>query len=172
MIVFDQLKRNDPQLRAVAVVVLGGLGVLLAGLWWVQVVSARDYQESLETQSFRTVRIPAVRGSIFDCNHNVLAENRPTYNISLYLEELRAPFDSAYAKALKGLRAEQQREADEKQRSLGRRLTRQERKEFAVDTTKKNFLRAVVRGAVASNVIVQVSQRLQQPLGFDVTNFE
>src|SRR4029079_17528933 len=77
-------------------VVLGGLGMLLAGLWWVQVVSAREYQESLETQSFRTVRIPAVRGSILDCNHKVLAENRPTYNVSLYLEELRKPFDAAY----------------------------------------------------------------------------
>src|ERR1051326_1390622 len=100
MIVFDQLKRNDPQLRAVAVVVLGGLGVLLAGLWWVQVVSARDYQESLETQSFRTVRIPAVRGRILDCNGYTLAENRPAYNISLYLEELRKPFKAAYVQEL------------------------------------------------------------------------
>ena len=40
MLIFDQLKKNDPQLRALAVVVLGGLCVLLAGLWWVQVVSA------------------------------------------------------------------------------------------------------------------------------------
>ena len=42
MLIFDQLKKDDPQLRLVAVMVLGGLGVLLAGLWWVQVVSARD----------------------------------------------------------------------------------------------------------------------------------
>src|SRR5579859_1442573 len=100
MIIFDQLKKNDPQLRAMTLVVLGGLGVLLAGLWWVQVVSARDYQESLETQSFRSVRIPAVRGSILDCNHTVLAENRPRYNVSLYLEELRKPFDAAYFREL------------------------------------------------------------------------
>ena len=65
MLIFDQLKKDDPQLRLVAVVVLGGLGVLLAGLWWVQVVSARDYQANLETQSFRTVRIPAVRGGFW-----------------------------------------------------------------------------------------------------------
>ena len=68
MLIFDQLKKEDPQLRVLTVTVLVGLGVLLAGLWWVQIVSARDYQESLETQSFRTVRIPAVRGSILDCN--------------------------------------------------------------------------------------------------------
>ena len=96
MLIFDQLKKDDPQLRVVAMVVLGGLGVLLAGLWWVQVVSARDYQANLETQSFRTVRIPAVRGKILDRNGVALAENRPTYNVSLYLEELRKSFDAVY----------------------------------------------------------------------------
>jgi penicillin-binding protein 2 len=106
MLVFDQLKKEDPQLRAVTLIVLGGLAILLAGLWWVQVVSARDYQESLETQSFRTVRIPALRGSILDCNRNVLAENRPTYNVSLYLEELRKPFDAAYFQQLAQARTE------------------------------------------------------------------
>ena len=89
MLIFDQLKKNDPHLRAVATVVLGGLGVLLVGLWWVQVVCGREYQAHLEVQSFRTVRIPAVRGKIVDRDGVVLAENRPTYNISLYLEELR-----------------------------------------------------------------------------------
>src|SRR4029079_18227497 len=118
-------------------VVLGGLGMLLAGLWWVQVVSAREYQESLETQSFRTVRIPAVRGSILDCNHKVLAENRPTYNVSLYLEELRKPFDAAYLAGLTKARAEQARLLDEARQKLGRRLTKQERKSFALSTTNK-----------------------------------
>ena len=86
MLIFDQLKKDDLQLRVIAMVVLGGLGVLLAGLWWVQVVSARDFEANLETQSFRTVRIPAVRGRILDRNGLTLAENRPTYNVSLYLE--------------------------------------------------------------------------------------
>src|SRR5215469_6037194 len=121
MLIFDQLKRNDPQLRAMTLVVLGGLGILLAGLWWVQVVSARDYQESLETQSFRTVRIPAVRGSILDCNHNVLAENRPTYNVSLYLEELRKPFDAAYFQELARARERKANEQAQLEQRLGRR---------------------------------------------------
>ena len=78
MLVIDQLKRGDPPLRALTLLVLSGLGTLLLGLWWVQIVSVRDYQESLETQSFRTVRIPAVRGKILDRSGHVLAENRPT----------------------------------------------------------------------------------------------
>ena len=100
MLIFDQLKKDDPQLRAIAVLVLGGLGVLLAGLWWVQVVSARDYEANLEAQSFRTVRIPAVRGRILDRNGVALAESRPTYNVSLYLEELDRSFRAAYAEKI------------------------------------------------------------------------
>ena len=91
MLIFDELKKNDPQLRLVAVMLAAGLCILLAGLWWVQVVSAREYQNHLETQSYRTVRIPAVRGKILDRNGRVLAENRPRYNLSLYLDDLRKP---------------------------------------------------------------------------------
>ena len=49
MLIFDQLKKNDPQLRILAVLVLCGLGVLVAGLWWVQIVSTRDYHCLLYT---------------------------------------------------------------------------------------------------------------------------
>src|ERR1035438_6084182 len=106
MLIFDQLKKDNPQLQAIAVLVLSGLGVLLAGLWWVQVVSARDYQANLETQSFRTVRIPAVRGKILDRNGVALAESRPTYNVSLYLEELRRSFETDYVGEAVRARAE------------------------------------------------------------------
>ena len=51
MLIFDQFNKDDPQLRVVSLVILSGLGVLLAGLWWVQVVSARDYQANLENTS-------------------------------------------------------------------------------------------------------------------------
>lgn len=172
MLVFDQLKKEDPQLRAVSLIVLAGLGILVVGLWWVQIVSARDYQESLETQSFRTVRIPAVRGAILDCNHNVLAENRPTYNVSLYLEELRKPFDAAYFQELARTRARKAQEQAQLEKQLGRRLTKKQRKQFALSVTDRNALRAEARGEVASNVLIQVSQRLQEPIPFQPAKFE
>src|SRR6266513_3041452 len=130
MIVFDQLKKNDPHLRLVAVVVVAGLGVLLAGLWWVQVVSARDYQAHLETQSFRTVRIPAVRGKILDRNGTVLAENRPVYNVSLYLEELRKPFAAAADEKITRARAELKKQLESEEKRLGRKPSKEERKSF------------------------------------------
>src|SRR5205823_14990234 len=124
------LKKNDPQLRVVALALLAGLGVLVTGLWWVQIVSARDYQAHLEMQSFRTVRIPAVRGKILDRNGIVLAENRASYNVSLYLEELRKDFETAIQKEFISTRAQlKQRMADE-QRRLRRKLSAKEKKNF------------------------------------------
>src|SRR5580692_310978 len=95
MLIFDQLKKDDSQLRLLAVAVLAGILVLLVGLWWVQVVSTRRYQEKLEIQSLRTVRIPAVRGRILDRDGRALAENKPQYNIDLYLEELSTNYQYA-----------------------------------------------------------------------------
>jgi penicillin-binding protein 2 len=172
MLIFDQLKKNDPQLRVVAMVILAGLGVLLGGLWWVQVVSARAYQANLETQSFRTVRIPAVRGRIFDGNGAVLAENQPAYNVSLYLEELRKPFDQAYLKAAARARAALKERADEEQKKLNRKLTKAERKQFILGSQQRELLREQTRFEVASNFIAQISERIQQPLSLDATNFE
>ena len=60
MIVFDQLRKDDPQLRVLTLGVLCGMGVLLAGLWSVQVFSHRKYSENQISQSYRTVRIPAI----------------------------------------------------------------------------------------------------------------
>ena len=137
MLFFDQLKKNDPQLRAVALTVVAGLGLLLAGLWWVQIVSGREYEAHLEVQSFRTVRIPAVRGRILDRNGIALAENRPTYNISLYLEELRDAFDSAYFHEVAEARRTLKQQAEDQQKKLQRRLTKPEKKPFILNAKAK-----------------------------------
>jgi cell division protein FtsI/penicillin-binding protein 2 len=89
MIVFDQLKKNDPHLRLLTLGVLLGMGILATGLWWVQIISYRHFTENQKAQSFRTVRIPAIRGKIVDRHGAALAENQPSYNVILYLDELR-----------------------------------------------------------------------------------
>jgi len=172
MLVFDQLKKDDPRLRWLVIVVLSGFVVLVAGLWWVQIVSARDYQANLEMQSFRTVRIPALRGKILDRNGHVLAENRATYNVSLYLDELRKPFDKAssaqIAQVRKNLR--QQREAEEKR--LNRSLRKAEAKQFTLSLAAKEALQKQARFEVASNVVARISELLQVPQSLNQTNFE
>lgn len=99
MLIFEQLKKNDPHLRIITLSVLAGMLILLAGLWWVQVISYRHYAENLRAQSFRTVRIPAIRGKILDRHGAVLAENQPQYTLGIYLEELRARFVAEWSRS-------------------------------------------------------------------------
>src|SRR5438874_12682835 len=172
MFIFDQFKKSDPQLQVVAFAVLAGLALLLTGLWWVQVVSARDYQANLETQSFRTVRIPAVRGKILDRNGAALAENRPTYNVSLYLAELRTPFNAAAAQEASRVRRQLKRQLEEQERKRKRKLTKEEKKPFALTAQARTLLRQRTSYQVASQVVQQISQRVQQPILLDATNFQ
>ena len=92
MLIFDQLKKSDRRLRLVAIGVLTGLTTLLLGLYFVQVISSKRYVKDLNNQSFRTVRVPSIRGQILDRNRVPLAGNRALFNINLYLEELREAF--------------------------------------------------------------------------------
>lgn len=99
MLFFDQLKKSDPTLRTLAWGAFAGMAILLAGLWYVQVVSYRQHTENQKAQSYRTVRIPAIRGKILDANQQPLAENRPTYNVNLYLDELRPLFKQEWRRS-------------------------------------------------------------------------
>ena len=85
-------REKDRRLYGVGGLVLAGMWILLVGLWYVQVVTALNYVQDQETQSMRTVRIPAVRGSILDANGRPLAYDRPMYVVNAYLEELRHHF--------------------------------------------------------------------------------
>ena len=144
MLVFDQLKKNDPHLRVITWGVLIGLAVLFAGLWFVQVISHRHYAENQKAQSFRTVRIPAIRGKILDRNRQPLAENQPSYNVSLYLDELREQFK------------------DEWQRNRPKgKLTRSERM----------LLEPQARYRVVNKVVQKLGAGLDQPLGMDFGQF-
>ncbi|MDB6110782.1 MAG: Penicillin-binding protein 2 [Pedosphaera sp.] len=172
MLIFDQLKKDDPQLRFLAVMVFGGMVVLLAGLWWVQVVSAGYYQDKLETQSLRSVRIPAVRGKILDRDGRPLAENRPSYNINLYLEDLSAKFQAAYATALTQTRKGLAFQMAAQEKRLNRELTKQEKKQFAVTLKIKNDLQEQTHYEVSSNIVADVGARLEQNIPLAQKDFQ
>ena len=144
MLFFDQLKKSDPTLRTLAWGAFAGLAILLAGLWYVQVVSYRHHAENQKAQSYRTVRIPAIRGKILDANGEPLAENRPTYNVNLYLDELRPLFKEAW-----------------KRTAPKRRLKRAE----------SIALQAETRYRVVSNIVHHLSTVVQQPLFLDYDRF-
>lgn len=144
MIVFDQLKKDDPQLRLLTGIVLMGMLVLLSGLWYVQVITSHRFLENQRAQAYRTVRIPAARGKIMDRAGRAMADNYPNYRISLYLEELPRLFKAEY------------------QRSLAfRPKTREERQAFE----------SQVRYRVVSNLVYQLSQVINQPISVTYDEF-
>lgn len=79
------------RLRIVTLCMLLAMVFLGVVLWRLQVLHSSRYEKDLDKQSIRRTRIPGARGRVFDRNGLVLAENRPSYCIALYAEELRQP---------------------------------------------------------------------------------
>lgn len=79
------------RLRLLFLAMFCAFGMLLWSLWQVQVVRGAQYERGLERQSVRRVRLPGLRGRMFDAHGRCVADNRASYNLVLYLEELRRP---------------------------------------------------------------------------------
>jgi penicillin-binding protein 2 len=83
----------------VSAIMLLGMGVLLSELWQLQVPRKSGFDADFYNQSVRRIRLPSVRGKIYDTNGAVLADSIPNYCIAIYTEELYAP-KSMVAKTL------------------------------------------------------------------------
>jgi len=77
------------RLRLLLVVFLLAQTLLGVFLWRIQVAHTDRYEVDLAQQSIRRVRLPGVRGCMYDRHGQILADNRPGYGVALYLEELR-----------------------------------------------------------------------------------
>ncbi len=148
MLIFDQIRKDEPPLRHMAVGILTGMLVLVAGLWYVQVASAGKYTEKEKGQSYRTIRIPAVRGRILDRNGVVLAEDHASYDICVFLDSLRPQFIHEYTNVVR---------PDFLRRHPGVKLK---------GKTKED-LEWLSRYLVASNAVSSLSRLLQVPITLD-----
>ncbi len=79
------------RVRLMALAQVGLLAFLALALWHIQVRATARYEEDLIRQSVRRIRLPGPRGRIFDRQRRILADNRPNYQLGLFLEELRRP---------------------------------------------------------------------------------
>lgn len=74
-------------------VLMGGMIIafLILGisLWRLQVAKVSQFENRQQIQSLRRVRLPGIRGKIYDRNGLCLADNRPVYSIALFLEDMR-----------------------------------------------------------------------------------
>ena len=92
MLIFDQFNKGERPLRWMAGVVGAGLLLLLIGLLRVQIFGHHRFEQSLQTQSFQSVRVPALRGRILDRHGRECVGNVPRYRLDVYLEFLSRDF--------------------------------------------------------------------------------
>lgn len=142
----DPLKEPDKRTRWLACLFLLGFVILAGRLWYIQVVSFKKYERYREVQSYRLIREPAIRGKIFDRNGLTLADNRPNYEVVLYLEDLRPLFQQTYKTA---------------------------RAQFgALTVDERSRLSKLARYTVASNIWYQVTALVDRPMMLHKGNFE
>src|SRR5215510_1393494 len=60
--------------------------VLVFGFWNAQIIQSGYYQQRAEQNRIREIPLRAPRGRIYDRYHRILADNRPSYNITLIRE--------------------------------------------------------------------------------------
>lgn len=155
MFILEQLEKSEPRLRALGWVVVGGFSLIVAMLWYLQVLSYKKFTYEQISQSSRSVRIPAVRGKILDSQGNVLVETKPGFNLCLYIEELSPLFKSVYATVITN-------EATRIQKQLGRKLNAEERQLIA----------SKVRYLVASNSAYRAGLIIGKEIRLDEETFE
>src|SRR6185436_13026966 len=85
------LQRNEVELlrwriNFIGYVVVAALLVLVFGFWNAQVVQVGYYQQRAEQNRVREIPLIAPRGRIYDREHRIIADNRPSYNIMLIRE--------------------------------------------------------------------------------------
>ena len=87
----DRTWANPVRIHVLILCSVLALVVLGLILWRMQVRNVSQYLHRVDRQSVRRVRLPAPRGRIFDRRGVCLADNRPSYCIAFYVEEMRKP---------------------------------------------------------------------------------
>src|SRR5437870_7155223 len=77
--------------------------VLLFGFWNAQIVQSGYYQQRAEENRIRQVPLIAPRGRIYDREHRIIADNRPSYNIILIRENSPHSIDQTAAMLSAGI---------------------------------------------------------------------
>lgn len=90
-----KVRQHRPSGRIVIIfiylMIVSGFGMLAVELWKLQVKEQDGFEKVSKDQSIRRVRLPAIRGKIFDTKNRCLADSIPNYCIAIYTHELRAP---------------------------------------------------------------------------------
>jgi penicillin-binding protein 2 len=94
----DDIRAPGWRIGLLGLLVLAAMGVLLSRLWSLQIVNSDAAISRSDAQTTVKARIAPARGAICDRNGVDLADNRPSFDIDFYLNDL----ERDYAKRNKG----------------------------------------------------------------------
>jgi penicillin-binding protein 2 len=92
----DDVRVQGWRLGVLVVVIFAAVDVLLSRLWTVQIVNSASAQQRSQAQTTVKARIAPARGAICDRNGVALAENRPSFDIDFYLDDLRRDYAQSH----------------------------------------------------------------------------
>lgn len=76
-----------PRIVGAAIVCAVCLSILIARLWYLQIVRGSFFRDRSENNRLRTIFIPSPRGVVSDRRGEALVRNRPSFNIELVVED-------------------------------------------------------------------------------------
>jgi len=106
----DKLVRYDPgeyrqRFTFFFWVVLAAICIVVLRLWYVQIIKGEELLKRSENNRIRIREIKAMRGLVLDARGTVLVENRPSFDVVIYPEDVKdlkglvARLEALYAKA-------------------------------------------------------------------------
>jgi penicillin-binding protein 2 len=92
----EDVRVNGWRLGVLVVLIFAAVNLLLSRLWNVQIVNSASAQQRSEAQTTVRSRIAPARGEICDRNGVALAENRPSFDIDLYLDDIKRDYAQSH----------------------------------------------------------------------------
>lgn len=93
----------DNRIVGLATVVSAAFVALFARLWGMQLVSQDEYEKQAEKNRSRTIRVPAPRGRILDCNGRELVTNKPSISVMASNAFIANDIESSLLSSLLGI---------------------------------------------------------------------
>ena len=84
----DNLSRIQRRLILLRLGVVAVLAILLIRVWYIQIVNGEEYAVLSEQNRVRMVYLKPPRGLIYDRHHNLLANNVPSFNLYVVLDDV------------------------------------------------------------------------------------
>jgi len=86
----EQIREYQFRFRYLYIALFAAFIILIARLWYLQIISGDKFRQYSEENRIKRVKIPSPRGMIFDRNKKLLVDNRPAFDLEITPQELYA----------------------------------------------------------------------------------